>query len=584
MAGIGALQQMHLDLSAEGHEGADSARSSGVVLRDYQVEAVEAVLAAPARGVRRPLLSMATGLGKTVCFTEVLRRRGGRAIVLVHRDELVQQAVGSLRRAWPDVSVGIVKGKLDERSAHVVVASVQSLHAKRLARFEPGEFHTVVVDEAHHAVAPTYQAVLRHLAADMCLGVTATPYRGDLVALDAVFDEIVAAYGILQGIQSGWLVDIESYRVASNVGLDGVHTQAGDFRQGELEEAVDDAERNAAIVDAYRQLTPGRRCIAFAVGVAHAHHLAKAFENAGIRSAAVSGSTPDAERKAMLAGLADGSIPVVTNCGVLTEGFDCPAVETIILARPTKSLGLFTQMVGRGVRPHPGKKKLTLIDVVDATSRHKIVTVAEMIGLRKVPSNGATVTAAIAHEARVARRGVVKMFEGAGFTIQRVDDVVAKMDAAGPMPEFDWKEIQQELDDLKTSVADGTTVPASWWEREITPAQTKALVDYGLPTAQVRSLTRGEASWIIDSYDRRVAAWLKLRGEVWSLVLGVEAKEVATLLSATLQRRRPATPKQLRYLAYLGVKVGENGLTQGEASTLIERVKATRSQPERSAG
>ena len=547
-------------------------RLAPVQLRDYQAEAVEAALGAVERGVRRPLLSMATGLGKTVCFAEILRRRGGRGLVLVHRDELVRQAVAKIRLSWPDVSVGVVKGARDEYDAHVVVASVQSLHAKRLRRFAAGSFPTVVVDEAHHAVAPSYQAILDYLAPEMCLGVTATPYRGDLISLDAVFDEIVSAHGVIEGIRGGWLVDIESYRVTSgSVDLDAVHTQAGDFRQKELAGAVNTADRNDAVVDAYHRLAPGKRCVVFAAGVEHAHALAKAFEASGVHSAAVDASTLDTDRRAVLDGLASGSIPVVTNCGVLTEGFDCPAVEAVVLARPTKSLGLFTQMVGRGVRPFPGKSRLVLIDVVDATTKHKVITVAEMVGLRKAPANGASISAAMTGEWQARRSGAVEMLTGAGFTIERVDDVVAGIEAAGPMPRFDWKEVRQELDDLEASVANGTTRPERWWGDPISEGQAKALGDYGLPNVEVRNLTKGEASWIINSCDRRLGVWLKRREDVWALVLGKPADEVAAVLAHDLWQRRPATVKQLNYLKKLGVKVGEDGVSQGEASQLIDR-------------
>lgn len=412
-----------------------------LALRDYQTEALERIAAAETRGVRRQLLVAATGLGKTVVFCALAERRGGRTLILAHRDELIEQAAAKVVEVWPEARPGIVKAGRNEVDAHVVVASVQTLaRAKRLDQLVDacrlfGTFDLVVVDEAHHAAAPTYRAIIDGLragdpGADVCptcgntgtverlatpdevddgcelgiaydacpadgwhvrypapagpllLGVTATPQRGDGKGLDDVFDEIVASYPLLWGIRAGYLADVRGIRVrVEGLDLASVKVNRGDYDQGEAGRRMEDADAPDMIVRAWAEHAPHRQTVVFTPTVEVARRVAEAFGAWGVSAGFVHGGTPMDERRATLAAFARGDLRVVANCAVLTEGYDEPTISCIVVARPTKSHGLYTQMVGRGTRRHPDKTDLLVLDVVGATDDLSLVTVPSLFGL-----------------------------------------------------------------------------------------------------------------------------------------------------------------------------------------------------------
>lgn len=370
-----------------------------LTLRPYQNEALDAVAAAETAGTRAQLLVAATGLGKTVMFVELARRRGDRALILVHRDELVSQAVEKVESLWPEVSVGIVKAERDDVHHHVVVASVQTLsRPARLERLrapftddrlllgaaEP--FGLVVVDEAHHATAPTYRTVLDGLGAGtddgpLLVGVTATPDRGDGTGLDEVFSSIVSNHDMLWGIRAGYLSELRGLAVTANFDLGAVKVTRGDYDQGQAGRAMEDAGTPEIIAKAWQKHAAGRRTLVFTPTVAVAEAVEAEFRNAGVAAAHVSGATPLEDRRRILAGFETGEIDVVANCAVLTEGYDNPRVDCIVVARPTRSRALYTQMVGRGTRRHPDKTDCLVLDVVGATGEHSLVTVPSLFGV-----------------------------------------------------------------------------------------------------------------------------------------------------------------------------------------------------------
>lgn len=349
-------------------------------LRPYQQDCLQSLARRYLAGQRRLLVSLPTGTGKTVVFSQFPRyfRMKRRLLVLAHRRELLDQALAKFHAANHEVTVGVEQAARAAGDAQVVVASVQTLQGKRLQALAPDEFYLVVVDEAHHAVAPSYKRIFDHLGllapgtSKMLVGFTATPRRGDGRGLGEVFQEIAFSKGIEEMIRDGYLCPIGGWRVRSDVDLDGVRTRAGDFVESSLAAAVDNAPRNDLLIGAYRKYAPGSRCIAFCVNVEHAKNVAAAFRRAGLRAEAVWGAMAPEARTQVLDSLSKGEIDVVTNCNVLTEGFDEPSINCVLMARPTRSLTLYVQMVGRGTRLHPGKQGLTVIDIADNSRKHAL--------------------------------------------------------------------------------------------------------------------------------------------------------------------------------------------------------------------
>jgi superfamily II DNA or RNA helicase len=353
-------------------------------LRPYQHEALTRVRAAYKAGKRRVLVSLPTGTGKTVIFAHfpsTLKMRK-RLLVLAHREELLVQAQNKFRSVDPQLKVEIEQARAHASDdARVVVASVPTLARNggaRLGRLRPDDFSIIVVDEAHHAVAPTYRRILDHFGLfepgtpRLLIGFTATPRRGDHQGLGEIFEEVCYARDLREMIGGGYLAPISGWRVDTDVSLDGVKVRHGDFIESQLAHVVNTPTRNHMLVKAYRDLARGRRAIVFCVNVAHAQAAQLAFADAGIPAAAVWGALAKDERRSRLVHFSEGGLDVITNCNVLTEGFDEPRVDCVIMARPTRSKLLYAQMVGRGTRLHPDKTDLLVVDVADNSIAHQL--------------------------------------------------------------------------------------------------------------------------------------------------------------------------------------------------------------------
>jgi superfamily II DNA or RNA helicase len=362
-------------------------------LRPYQRECLERIRARYHAGKRRVLVSLPTGTGKTVVFSRFPRYFGmkKRLLVLAHRGELLEQALDKFRAADPELRVEVEQAaRRASADCKVVVASVATLgraSTSRLGALDPEEFYLVVVDEAHHAVSPTYRRIFDHLGLmapgtrKLLVGFTATPRRGDRRGLGEVFEEVAYSRRLEEMIGEGYLARVRGWRVQSGVSLDGVRVRAGDFVESQLADAVDVGERNALLVAAYRELAPGRHTLVFCVNVAHAQSVARTFGEAGVRAEAVWGAmAPDARGDA-LARFARGELDVLTNCNVLTEGYDEPRVDCVMMARPTHSQLLYAQMVGRGTRLHQEKTDLLVIDVVDNSAKHSLAGLHSLFDL-----------------------------------------------------------------------------------------------------------------------------------------------------------------------------------------------------------
>lgn len=360
-----------------------------LALRDYQQQAIDAVLAGQARGITRPLLVLPTGAGKTVVFCHLARRLNLRTLILAHREELIEQAMQKMYHVDPSADVGIVKAERDQHARRIVVASVQTLQQpRRLARFDAATFGLVIVDEAHHATAKGYRTILRHLGAfgdggPLVVGVTATPDRSDGVGLKAVFQEVVFQRDLRWMIDAGYLVEPRGVLVRLQaLDLKAVKTSAGDYQDGALGAALDAAQAPAIVAAAYQRHAADRTAIAYWPTVATAEAGAAAMRAVGIRAEALDGTTDPAVRRRLIADLGAGRLDCLHNCGVLTEGTDIPAVSCIVIARPTKSRALYSQIVGRGLRLADGKDSCVVLDVVGATRQHQLVTVASLLGNR----------------------------------------------------------------------------------------------------------------------------------------------------------------------------------------------------------
>src|SRR5712671_6334986 len=353
--------------------------------RPYQYEAVAALLAATARGLHRPLLVLPTGTGKTIVFALLVQRRRGRSLILAHRDELIQQAVDKLHLVDPTLALGVVQATRDEHTAPTVVASVQTLSRRpRLARLVP-DFQTIVIDEAHHAPAPTYRRILEYCRAwhpdgPLVVGVTATPERGDRHSLREVFEHIVYQKTLLEMMQAGYLVDLRALQVLLQANFDALRTPHGDFVDAELETLLLAANAPAQVLAAFQAHAADRKALLFTPTVALAYAMAATFRTAGIPAEALDGTTPLPTRRAILQRLHSGATRVVANCAVLTEGFDEPSVDCIIIARPTQSAPLYQQMLGRGTRTYPGKTDCLILDVVGVSTQHALHTAATLFG------------------------------------------------------------------------------------------------------------------------------------------------------------------------------------------------------------
>jgi len=363
-------------------------------LRPYQEEAISAVLAAEDEGLQRVVVVLPTGAGKTVVFSSLIRILRRPTLVLAHRSELLDQAADKIRRVLGDDGPVVALEQAEQQApaeASVVVASLRSLHAQRLQRLlddRPGGFGLVIYDECHHAPADDNQRILRSLGCydrgwgGLLVGVTATTGRGDRRGLEEVFEQIVYHQPLPDMIRQGYLVPLRGVRVTTEADLTSLTAPSGggDLPVDQLQEVVDIRGRNALVARTIQELCRDRLTLVFCVTVQHARNLARALRDIGVPTGLIHGELPAAERQEVLDGLRSGRLRAVTNVGVLTEGFDEPAISCVAMARPTRSESLYAQCVGRGTRLHPGKEDCLVIDFVDL-SELSLVTLPSLFGL-----------------------------------------------------------------------------------------------------------------------------------------------------------------------------------------------------------
>lgn len=339
-------------------------------LRPYQVQAVEALRNKIRIGRNRLVLVAPTGSGKTCIAAHIIQSataKGTRTLFLAHRKELIDQASGKLEAFG--VEHGIIMAGYPKRDASVQVASVQTAIRRTL----PEGFNLVVVDEAHHGSADSYQRIISQFPAAKVVGLTATPFRADGRGLGVLFEDFVRVATVEELIGLGFLVPARVW-APTTIDMSGVRKVRGEFDETETAARANTATIVGGIVEHYQRLGNGELAICFAVSVEHSRAIVAQFLAHGIPAAHLDAETPREERARILADLAVGSVRVVSNCGILSEGYDNPAVSVCIQARPTASLGLHLQQVGRVLRPHPGKTIARVIDHAGNHSRHGFAT------------------------------------------------------------------------------------------------------------------------------------------------------------------------------------------------------------------
>ncbi|MFY9188924.1 MAG: DEAD/DEAH box helicase, partial [bacterium] len=349
-------------------------------LRPYQSEAKTAIQQEWSKGNKKTLLVLPTGTGKTIVFsklTEDCVRDGERVLILAHRGELLDQAADKLSQA---TGLGCAVEKAENTCLgswyRVVVGSVQSLmRESRLARFPVDYFNTIIVDEAHHCISDSYQRVLGHFDQAKVLGVTATPDRGDMRNLGQYFESLAYEYTLPRAIKDGYLCKIKAQTIPLKLDLTGVGMQAGDYKTSDLGTALDPYLYQ--IADEMTKYCFDRKTVVFLPLIKTSQKFRDILEQKGFRAAEVNGESGD--RAQVLADFDAGRYDVLCNSMLLTEGWDCPSVDCIVVLRPTKIRSLYCQMVGRGTRLYDDKDHLLLLDFLWHTERHELCHPAHLI-------------------------------------------------------------------------------------------------------------------------------------------------------------------------------------------------------------
>lgn len=468
-------------------------------LRPYQQEAREAVERDWAGEFPRTLLVLPTGCGKTIVFCKIVEdmaRQGARCLILAHRGELLDQAADKLLQA---TGLGCAVEKAEETCLgswyRVAVGSVQSLmREKRLERFPRDYFDVIVVDEAHHALSDGYQRVLGHFSRARVLGVTATPDRGDMRSLGQYFQHLAYEYTLPRAIKDGYLCPIKAATIPLKLDLSGVGVQAGDFKSADIDTALDPYLHQ--IAQEMRAYCQHRRTVVFLPLVRTSQKFRDILNAQGFRAAEVNGGSGD--RAQVLADFQAGRYDVLCNSMLLTEGWDCPEVDCVVVLRPTKVRGLYSQMVGRGTRRAPGKTDLLLLDFLWHTERHELCHPANLIC-----------------ESEEVARKMTENLGAAGCPVdieeaekRAADDVVAQREEAlakqlGEMRARKRKLVDPLQFEMSIQAQDlSSYVPSFGWELgPPSDAQRGALEKFGIMPDEIESA--GKAALLLDRLAKR---------------------------------------------------------------------------------
>lgn len=338
-------------------------------LREYQQEALNALEEMRKAKETIALLYHATGTGKTVTAVMDAMRCGGRTLFVAHTIELVNQALKTFEHIWTSASVGKFADSAKNTDAHIICGSIQSI-ALNLDLFRENDFDYVIIDEAHHAAAETYQKVLSYFRPKFTLGLTATPERTDDISILEIFKNTAHKLDIQTAVEIGALVPVRCIRIHTNIDMTRVRFNSVQYNIKDLDEKIFVPERNKLIVDTWLEYVKDKRTVIFCASVNHAQQVADLFRKANVDAVAVSGSMKTSERNEHLAKFAKGDIKILCACDLLNEGWDCPETEVLFMARPTMSKVLYTQQLGRGMRNAAEKDYLMVFDFVDNASQY----------------------------------------------------------------------------------------------------------------------------------------------------------------------------------------------------------------------
>lgn len=469
-------------------------------LRPYQQEAKDAIFEQWDNGVKKTLLVLPTGCGKTVVFAKVTEdcvRQGNRVLILAHRGELLDQAADKLMKT---TGLGCALEKAESTCQgswfRVVVGSVQTLmRQKRLDQFPEDFFDTIIIDEAHHCISDSYQKVLKHFPDAQILGVTATPDRGDMQNLGQFFESLAYEYTLPKAIKEGYLIPIKALTIPLKIDMSSVSVQAGDFKVGDIGTALDPYLEG--IAEEMKKYCSDKKTVVFLPLVKTSQKFRDLLNEHGFQAAEVNGNSQD--RAEILADFEAGKYNVLCNSMLLTEGWDCPSVDCIVVLRPTKVRSLYCQMVGRGTRLFPGKDHLLLLDFLWHTERHELCHPASLI----------------CNNEEVAQKMTENLEEAAGCPIdieeaeqKASEDVVAQREESLAKQLAEMKRRKKKLVDplqfeMSIQAEDlSGYVPAFGWEMEPPSDKQKSTLEkLGILPDQIENA--GKAAKLLDRLDKR---------------------------------------------------------------------------------
>lgn len=469
-------------------------------LRPYQEEARAKVQQEWKEGRKRTLLVLPTGCGKTIVFSKIIEDRvkmGERVLVLAHRSELLEQASDKLMTA---TGLGTALEKAENTSIgswfRVVVGSVQTMQReKRLSQFPPNHFDTIVIDEAHHAISDGYQRVLEHFGEANVLGVTATPDRGDMRNLGSYFDSLAYEYPLVDAIKSGYLSKITAITIPLELDLSTVSQQAGDFKASEIGTALDPYLDQ--IADEMVKQCKDRKTVVFLPLVKTSQKFRDILNEKGFRAAEVNGESKD--RAEILEDFDKDKYNVLCNSMLLTEGWDCPTVDCVVVLRPTKVRALYSQMVGRGTRLAPGKENLLLLDFLWHTERHELCRPAHLIA--SSPEVAEKMTENMAEDTEVEFSLLEAEEQASKDVVAEREEALAKQLAEQRRKKRKLVDpLQFEMSIQAEDLAD--YVPSFGWEMAPpSEKQLKALEKFGIYTEEIGNA--GKAGKLLDRLNKR---------------------------------------------------------------------------------